>query len=392
MVSGFFYDEARRMKRFRLELRRRLCTIADKMIRKLTVDGFTVFPTATSLTLEPGINILVGGNGSGKSHLMKLAYALCKWGASGSRKELPVAWAEEKRLRQLLLRVFALRDLADLTARDAAPCTASVRASLMGDKVPLGSAETAFTFHSGGEEDGLTLQSIPDRVLSDNAVFLAPREVLSIFPIYTQAGRRYPELLDSAGWDLCTALENEVSPVLPSALAHVLRQIESMLHGKLIRRNGRFFLQQPGEQPLELTLAAEGFKRLGTLGLLIANGSVRSGTTLFWDEPEMNLHTTHLPLLVGIMLGLCRAGVQVILSTHSLFLLREITIQLADTRNRNVARRFFGLQAGRRGSEVMPAATLAELDRLDILDAEAAQADRYLSLADALFSTADSDA
>lgn len=362
------------------------------MIRKLTVDGFTVFPTATSLTLEPGINILVGGNGSGKSHLMKLAYALCKWGSSGSRKELPVAWAEEKRLRQLLLRVFALRDLADLTARDAAPCTATVRASLMGDKVPLGSAEIAFTFHSGGEEDGLTLQSIPDRVLSDNAVFLAPREVLSIFPIYTQAGRRYPELLDSAGWDLCTALENEDCPALPSALAHVLRQIESMLHGKLIRRNGRFFLQRQGEQPLELTLAAEGFKRLGTLGLLIANGSVRSGTTLFWDEPEMNLHATHLPLLVGIMLGLCRAGVQVILSTHSLFLLREITIQLTDTRNRNVARRFFGLQAGRRGSEVMPAATLAELDRLDILDAEAAQADRYLSLADALFSTSDSDA
>lgn len=362
------------------------------MIRKLTVDGFTVFPTATSLSFEPGINILVGGNGSGKSHLMKLAYALCKWSAGGSSKELPVSWAEEKRLRRLLLRAFSLRDLADLTARTAAPCTATVRASLMGDKVPLGCAETAFTFHSGGEEDGLTLQSIPDRVLTDNAVFLAPREVLSIYPIYAQAGRRYPELLDSAGWDLCVALENEESPPLTAALAHVLRQIESLLHGKLIRRNGRFFLQHPGEQAAELNLAAEGFKRLGTLGLLIANGSVRGGTTLFWDEPEMNLHSTHLQLLVGIMLGLCRAGVQLILSTHSLFLLREITIQLADTRNRHVSRRFFGLQKGARGSAVTSAAALAELDELDILDAEAAQADRYLSLADALSSSPDTDA
>ncbi len=354
------------------------------MIRKLMVDGFTVFPTATSLTFEPGINVLVGGNGSGKSHLMKLGYALCKWGFSGSHKELPVAWAEEKRLRLILMRVFALRDLTDLTARTAAPCTATIRVSLAGEKVPIGSAETAFSFRSGDEEDGLSISTLPDRTLTDNAVYLAPREVLSIYPFYTQAGRRYPELLDSAGWDLCAALENEATTALPPALAHVLHQIESLLHGQLVRRNGRFFLQHPDQAPLELNLAAEGYKRLGTLGLLLANGSVRTGTTLFWDEPEMNLNATHLPLLVNIMLGLCRAGIQVILSTHSLFLLRELAIQLADKRNRAVTRRFFGLQAGRHGSTLTTADTLSQLDRLDILDAEATQADRYLSLADEL--------
>lgn len=352
------------------------------MIRKLTADGFTVFPAATSLTFEPGINILIGGNGSGKSHIMKLAYALCKWGCTGSRKELPVAWAEEKRLRLILLRVFALRDLAELTSRTASPCTATVRASLTGDKVPLGAAETAFSFHSGGEEDGLTMLTLPDRTLTDNAIYLAPREVLSIYPIYTQAGRRYPELLDSAGWDLCAALEAEDTPTLSPALAHVQRQIESLMHGTPLRRNGRFFLRSPEQAPLELNLVAEGYKRLATLTLLIANGSVRSGTTLFWDEPEMNLHATHLPLLVGIMMGLCRAGVQLILSTHSLFLLRELAIQLADSRNRGVSRRFFGLRAGHRGSRVTAAEKLTRLDQLDILEAEATQADRYLSMAD----------
>lgn len=357
---------------------------SSKMIRKLTVDGFTVFPTATSLTFEPGLNVLVGGNGSGKSHLMKLGYALCKWGFGGSRKELPVTWAEEKRLRLILLRVFALRDLTDLTSRTAAPCTATVRASLAGNKVPLGSAETAFSFRSGDEEDGLSITVLPDRTLTDNTIYLAPREVLSIYPFYTQAGRRYPELLDSAGWDLCAALEQEPSAPLPPALAHVLHQIEALLHGQLVRRNGRFFLQHPDQAPLELNLTAEGYKRLGTLGLLLANGSVRAGTTLFWDEPEMNLNATHLPLLVDIMLGLCRAGIQVILSTHSLFLLRELAIQLADKRNRAVTRRFFGLQAKRCGSTVTSADSLARLDTLDILEAEATQADRYLSLADEL--------
>lgn len=354
------------------------------MIRKLTVDGFTVFPTATSLSFEPGINVLVGGNGSGKSHIMKLAYALCKWGYGGSHKELPVTWAEEKRLRLILLRVFALRDLAELTSRTAAPCTASVRASLSGDKVPLGSSETAFTFRSGGEEDGLTITTLPDRTLRDNPLYLAPREVLSIYPCYTQAGRRYPELLDAAGWDLCAALENESAPVLSPVLAHVLHQIESLLRGQLVRRNGRFFLQCAGQAPLELNLVAEGYKRLGTLGLLLSNGSVRGGTTLFWDEPEMNLNASHLSLLVSIMMGLCRAGVQVVLSTHSLFLLRELAIQLADKRNHGVTRRFFGLQAGAHGSSIGAADTISRLEDLDILEAEAAQADRYLAMADTL--------
>lgn len=350
------------------------------VIRKLTVGGFTVFPQPRSVTFEPGINIIVGGNDSGKSHLMKLGYALSKWGSGSTRKELPAVWAEEKRLRLVLLRVFGLRDLSELTSRTAAPCTATVQASLQGDKVPPGTAELRFHFSSDEEEAGLHIDALPERYLSANSIYLAPREVLSLYPCYAQVGRRYPELLDSAGWDLCAALDEEPSAPPAPAPAHVLRQIETLLRGQLLRLNGRFFLQRPQEAPLELNLVAEGFKRIGTLGLLLANGSVRHGTTLFWDEPEMNLNATHLGLLVSIMLGLCRAGVQVILSTHSLFLLRELAIQLADDRHRGISRRYIGLQAGPHGSSVCQADDLSGLEHIDSIDAEAAQADRYLSM------------
>ena len=276
------------------------------MIRQLVVEGVTVFPKQEAFSFVPGINVIVGGNDSGKSHLMKLCYALSRWSNGSNRRELPEVWAEERRLRQILLRVFGTHDLSALTARNRGNGLAKLHCSLEGHKVPLGTAELDFCFTAGREEEGLHITRAPQRYLSENSVFISPREVLSIYPCYVQAGKRYPELLDSASWELCNALEDEPAPGAPmhGALRHVMQSIEKLLSGRLLRINGRFYLRRPEQEPLELNLVAEGFKRIGTLGLLIGNGTVRPGTSLFWDEPEMNLNTTHMPALVGIV----RAG------------------------------------------------------------------------------------
>ncbi len=354
------------------------------MISKLVVEGFTVFPNKEAFSFVPGINIIVGGNDSGKSHLMKLCYALSKWFSGGTRRELPEVWAEEKRLRRDILRVFGTRDLTGLTARNRGNGVAAIRASMQGEKAPQGTAELALSFCAGHEENGLNICSMPTRFLQENAVFISPREVLSIYPCYMQAGKRYPELLDSASWELCRALEEEPGNApINDGLRHVIRQVETLLNGHLLRLNGRFYLKRPQQEPLELNLVAEGFKRIGTLGLLIGNGTIRPGTSLFWDEPEMNLNTTHLPLLVSMIMGLCRAGVQIMLTTHSLFLLRELTIQLADKRNMHLSRRFFGMQPpcnSQTGVRTSVGTSPEEIDHIDSLEAEMEQADRYLNM------------
>lgn len=353
------------------------------MIRKLTVEGVTVFPERESFSFVPGVNIIVGGNDCGKSHLMKLCFAVCKWSHGGATRDLPDTWAEEKRLRKDLLRVFGTSELTAVTSRSVKDCTAAVKASLEGEKAPLCTADVEFTFHAGREEDGLKIATLPDRFLHENAVFIPPREILSIYPCYMQAGKRYPELLDSASWELCRALESEPQEQPAGAIHQAIRLVERMLSGHLMRINGHFYLHRHAQEPLELNLIAEGFKRIGTLGLLLGNGTVHAGTTLFWDEPEMNINATHLPLLVNIMMALGRAGVQLILTTHSLFLLRELTIQLAAPENRGVSRRFTGLQLqarGREGVRVSAGESMNDLEYIDSLDAEMEQADRYLAM------------
>ena len=47
------------------------------MIKTLNVQNFTTLPDAT-WTFAPGLNVIVGENGFGKSHVLKLLYALLK--------------------------------------------------------------------------------------------------------------------------------------------------------------------------------------------------------------------------------------------------------------------------------------------------------------------------
>lgn len=355
------------------------------MIRQLVVEGVTVFPSEKVFRFVPGINIIIGGNDSGKSHLMKLCYALTKWAGEGNKRGLPDVWAEEKRLRKDLLRVFGTHTLGALTSLNRGNNRARVQCSMQGEAVPAGTAETHFDFCADREEEGLHMTRVPDRYLKENAVFISPREILSIYPCYMQAGKRYPELLDSASWELCRALEVEPPKdmVIPGALRHVIRQVENLLNGRLQRRHGRFFLERAQQQPMELNLVAEGFKRIGTLALLIGNGTIRKGTSLFWDEPEMNLNASHLPRLVGMMMTLCRAGVQLTLTTHSLFLLRELVIQLGEKANAGVSRLYVGLQPSEdntQGVRTSTGCSLDELDHIASLDAEQEQADRYLNI------------
>ncbi|PNC04967.1 hypothetical protein CXU21_07335 [Akkermansia muciniphila] len=361
-----------------------LCYIGNGMIHDLLVSGMTVFPGSEHFEFVPGINVVVGGNDSGKSHLLKLCYTVAKWSADGGRKSLPEKWAEEQRLRKDLMRVFASRGLAGLTARNRGNAHAHVEASMEGEGVPEGMGNLVFDFKAGHEEEGLTIQEMPLRFLNVPVVFLAAREVLTIYPSFVQVGSRFPEFLDGGSWDLCRYLDADAAaePISTDA-GRVVARLEKIIGGQVVKRDGRFFLQRPGQEPIEMSLVAEGFKRLGTLSYLIRNGSVKRGSVLFWDEPEMNLNASHLPVLVKTLTGLAKTGVQVILSSHSLFLLRELMIQLSEPRNAMVQRKFFGMsvpRGDRSGVRVSWGESLEDVGPIESLEAEIEQADRYLKL------------
>ena len=131
---------------------------------------------------------------------------------------------------------------------------------------------------------------------------------------------------------------------------------------------------------MEMNLVAEGFRKFATLYKLLANGTLTPETTLFWDEPEANLNPALLKDMAAVLAELARAGFQIILATHSLFLLKELHIL---SQQAPLPIKYFGLSADNDGpTRVATADNLELLPNIVALDAELDQSDRFQRVLD----------
>ena len=81
------------------------------MLKKLTLQNFTTFQNA-EFNFSKGINIIIGENSSGKSHILKLAYSVAAvWDKCGKE-----GWKES--LVEKLHRVFRVEELIELKKFD----------------------------------------------------------------------------------------------------------------------------------------------------------------------------------------------------------------------------------------------------------------------------------
>ena len=79
------------------------------MLNRLHVQNFTVFADAT-FEFSPGLNVIVGTNGTGKSHVLKLAYA-AQVVYAGAPREVPNVYAPTEESTDLLVAVSILSRL-----------------------------------------------------------------------------------------------------------------------------------------------------------------------------------------------------------------------------------------------------------------------------------------
>jgi AAA domain, putative AbiEii toxin, Type IV TA system len=118
---------------------------------------------------------------------------------------------------------------------------------------------------------------------------------------------------------------------------------------------------------------------LAMLIYLLRYGVIERGSTVFWDEPEANLNPAAVRLLAEVLFLLTGLGVQVILATHSLFLVREMDIlRLANKEADHPKPRYFGLGLHRGQVTVSQGNDLTDIDPLILLDESLRQSDRYM--------------
>ncbi|MFO0586130.1 MAG: ATP-binding protein [Polyangiaceae bacterium] len=269
------------------------------------------------------INLLVGENDTGKSHLLKLMYALARGVEEytlGRSSDQP-PWG--KVLTEKLIWTFEPEGgkLGKLVHRPVETAL-SVMATLCNE-------EYEFAFGSETSSDpkdfgGVSREIRPQPGL--HALFLPPKEVLTSLNAITMVRERRMFGFDDTYVDLAKALRLEaIQDVLPPEMQTVLDNLDKMLGGRLITEQGRFYFER-GEERFGMSHTAEGIKKIGILARLIQNGELRRNSILFLDEPEVNLHPSWSRALVQMLFDLSRAGVQIFAATHSHFVLKEMEL------------------------------------------------------------------
>jgi len=285
----------------------------------------------------------------------------------------------QKELAGKLLRIFRPDQLGRLTSRSQGRSRAEVEVQFRGQP----EAGYSFSFATNSSTD-VSLDSTPSTFLEAGAVFFPTKEMLSMFPGFTALYDDVTIEIDETYADLCRALDR---PLLRGPrfkeVGDLLSPLESLLGGSIRNEQGRFYLVQKGSGKFEIALVAEGLRKLGALAYLLGNGMLSQQSMLFWDEPETNLNPAYIKEVAIIIGKLAESGMQIFLATHSLFLMRELSMLEAEA-----TRRFFALSEKsadlngeweKRSTAITPGNSADEIEPIVALEAEVEQSERYLA-------------
>lgn len=330
-------------------------------VSTLQVREFGAF-AASDFEFVDGLNVFIGPNGTGKTHVLKLLYSsldTLRVGAQDSLDNDDV----RTRLEMKLSGVFRpdRGDVGRLARRQHGKNTASVDLAVhefRGRRPKSHSVGLSFEMHTGR---GLTSFKSDGGGLESQSVFLPTREVLAMYEGFIAAYTRRELSFDETYYDACVALN--ATPLRGvSPLAGLLKKLRDGLGGHVELSGERFYVKFRGDRKgrMEAHLVAEGLRKFACLERLVLNGALRRSSYLFWDEPEANLHPRLITVTAEVLGMLASEGIQVFISTHDYLLARRLS--LATRRRGNPPTRFFGFSRPRTGPvEVVHADRLEDL-------------------------------
>lgn len=291
-------------------------------IKKISLKNITVFD-ALDMELSEGINVFIGPNGVGKTHLLKILYSACR------------AADPKTSFSNKIVRCFAPDDhrIARLVRRKQGNNDALIRITSQNDgKNKIISA--AFSNKTTKWDATITGEDGWEKQRGDlTSIFIPAKEILSHSYNLNAAVEMNNVSFDDTYLDVINAAKISISPGKDAAVKQgLLRKIEQIIDGKVFfdEKRDEFYLKQKNGK-VEFNLVAEGIRKIALLWQLVKNGILVNGSVLFWDEPEANINPIHIPILAEMLLELQRNGVQIFVSTHDYFLSKYFEVKRTAT-------------------------------------------------------------
>jgi energy-coupling factor transporter ATP-binding protein EcfA2 len=346
------------------------------MLDSLKLTNFTAFKEA-DIKFAGGLNVIIGENGTGKTHILKVAYSALNVSVKKSADQGPSSPTKaylQTAIADKLTGVFRPDELGRLARRDQR----GRQRCEVGCQLSPAKHNIAFSFNTTSKTE-VTLDKVPTEWLDKSPVYVPTRELLTIYQGFVSLYETTHLPFEETWRDTCILLGAPLAKgPREKSIKKLLVPLEEAMGGKVeLDKSGRFYLNIAGVS-MEMQLVAEGLRKLAMLARLIATGSLVDKGFLFWDEPESNLNPKVIKSIARTILHLCQSGIQVFIASHSLFLLRELDILLQTKEFKQIPAQFIGLHPSKDGVEIQQGKTVDDIGQIDALQEELSQSDRYL--------------
>lgn len=285
------------------------------MINNISMENFGP-TTHLSWPKLGAINLIIGGNGSGKTFLLKAIYSSIRTLEAHKRGQEHRSAAEI--LTDKLYWTFQQEKIGDLVSKGQS----SVRFEFELDG-------NGFSF-SFGKETSKQISNLENHVppRMANSIFLPPKEVLSLQHIILKSREQDQEFgFDDTYYDLAKALTYGTKAGKNyDEFAKSRTELASILGGKIEfnQDSQKWQFKNNKNQKFQIGVTAEGIKKIAILDTLLGNRFLTPDSVVFIDEPESALHPSAIEKLMEIIGVLAARGIQFFIASHSYFVIKKL--------------------------------------------------------------------
>ncbi|GHV89864.1 ATP-binding protein [Spirochaetia bacterium] len=273
-------------------------------INRVEIKDFLVFQGEFAVDFCSGVNVIIGGNGTGKTTLMKVMYLITE--LENTRKKLS---PDDKSKYSALKHYF--HNI----------CINSCYLSWGTNKSITNRQKTEIYVHCVLDDlnivnDASTVGGLA-LTRPGNQIFIPAKDILEHSEGLLALNNTREIPFDQTYIDILSNAELGVTKEISETNKLILNKIKDIIGGEVEFENDTFYIVKSDGQKVPYSLEASGYRKFGLLWKLARNGLLEDGTILFLDEPENSLNPELMPELVNVLLELQRGGVQIFIATHS---------------------------------------------------------------------------